>query len=74
MSAPFLYYLVLILAAFHSMDKTIHHNVSKPHTFYNISYHRNNYLQYQMVFSCNEFFRICFYKPMGNIRTKNMML
>ena len=69
-----LYYLVLILAAFHSMDKTIHYYTCKLHIFYNISYHQSNYLQHQMIFSCSEFFHICFCKPMGNKRTKNMRL
>src|SRR5919202_1639869 len=66
--------MVLVLAAYRSMDKTIHYDISKPHTFYNISYHQSNYLQHQMIFSCSEFFRIYFCKPMGNVRTKNMRL
>ena len=66
-------YLALVLAASHSMDKTALYNECVPHTFYNISYHQSNCLQYQMMFSYREFFRICFCKPMVNIRTKNMM-
>jgi len=33
-----LYYLVLVLAAYRSMDKTIRHDTGKPHTLYSISY------------------------------------
>jgi hypothetical protein len=41
---------VLVLAAYHSMDKTILDDTGKPRTFYNISYHQSNYLLHQMMF------------------------
>ena len=63
--------LVLASAAFHSMDKTCHHCKCKLHTFYNISDLKNNCLCQIPLFMIVSF-RICFCKPMGNMRTKNV--